>query len=409
MFIALTLLAPAQAADGVLYYFGNGSGSYWSLDTAAATALQDAGADPVVQSETWPESLDAYRLILLSARNGAATAFDATQVGQLQSFLADGGVLWILGENGTYFEAANENFNALLEDLGSTMSLTGGAYEVGCGWEATTAASKHPLMRGVTALEYAFSGDLEPGSGTLLATGASGQGILAVEGRLLLSADFNIVAAACSIPEQNQLFLANLFDVASDWDDDGVTGPIAGGEDCNDDDPSVFPGNDESWYDGVDQDCIEGNEYDQDDDGYDAQEYGGEDCDDTDPDYNPDAEDTWYDGFDSDCAGDSDYDQDGDGYDLDAYGGEDCDDTDPDISPDAEEILDDGVDQDCDGEDATTAPGEDTGSLDDSGSGPGTGGGKNGAGCSVCTSAGGGHRLGVVLALLGLVLTRRRR
>ena len=91
----------------------------------------------------------------------------------------------------------------------------------------------------------------------------------------------------------------------TDEDGDGV-GPDDG--DCDDDDPTVFPGATDSTVDGTDQDC----------DGLDG----------------PDA--------------------DGDGVAAETAGGTDCDDSDAAVQPGATDLPDDGIDQDCDGEDATT-------------------------------------------------------
>lgn len=52
--------------------------------------------------------------------------------------------------------------------------------------------------------------------------------------------------------------------------------------DCDDTDPTAFPGGFEFWYDGVNGDCTGASDYDQDGDGVDAQDHGGADCDDLD-------------------------------------------------------------------------------------------------------------------------------
>ena len=100
------------------------------------------------------------------------------------------------------------------------------------------------------------------------------------------------------------------------------------GDDCDDDDPSIYPGAPESC-DGVDSDC-DGLDDDDDDDAQDRK--------------------TWFADEDGDGYGTSDAQQAAcdqpDGY---SDNSEDCDDTDPTVNPGATDTRD-GVDTDCDGE-----------------------------------------------------------
>jgi hypothetical protein len=121
-------------------------------------------------------------------------------------------------------------------------------------------------------------------------------------------------------------------------------GRVSRGDDCDDADPAVSPGAVEVWYDGLDQDCSGGSDYDRDGDGFDNLGTGGDDCVDTAAAIHPGAAEIWYDGVDQDCSGGSDFDADGDGFDT----PDDCDDTRGDVWPGAAERTDD-VDQDCDG------------------------------------------------------------
>ncbi len=85
-------------------------------------------------------------------------------------------------------------------------------------------------------------------------------------------------------------------------------------------------------------------DYDQ--DGYIAGDEPGDDCDDTNASVNPGETEVPYDGLDNDCDDstlDDDLDQDGFGV------AQDCDDANPEINPTMVEICD-GIDQDCDGE-----------------------------------------------------------
>ena len=74
--------------------------------------------------------------------------------------------------------------------------------------------------------------------------------------------------------------------------------------DCDDSDPAIFPGTEEVWYDGVDQDCDRANDFDQDGDGFATAEIGdGDDCNDTNPDIFPGAPDGFDDDVDANCDG----------------------------------------------------------------------------------------------------------
>ena len=149
--------------------------------------------------------------------------------------------------------------------------------------------------------------------------------------------------------------------------------------DCDDNNPSVNPGEAEIVNDGIDQDCngfdavycYVDDDFDNYGDGAAPQiiSYDGDcddlgesendlDCDDNLPDVNPDAAEIWYDGIDQNCDNLNDFDQDFDGYVDENFPGEeggsapmggDCDDSNPDVNPAEVEIAADGIDNDCDG------------------------------------------------------------
>jgi MYXO-CTERM domain-containing protein len=88
------------------------------------------------------------------------------------------------------------------------------------------------------------------------------------------------------------------------WDGDADRVTI-GEFDCADDDISIYQGAPELADDGIDQDCDGIDLFDVDGDGHPSPEAGGEDCDDHEPSTHPGATETC-DGLDNDCDGDID-------------------------------------------------------------------------------------------------------
>jgi hypothetical protein len=122
----------------------------------------------------------------------------------------------------------------------------------------------------------------------------------------------------------------------------------------------IFPWASDSFYDGVDANCQEDNDFDMDLDGFTSDVYQnregslGQDCNDSDNFIFPGAFDEYYDGIDANCENDNDFDQDGDGDGSLLYlMGGDCDDLDPTVNSfEFIELPADGVDQNCDSQEA---------------------------------------------------------
>ena len=125
-----------------------------------------------------------------------------------------------------------------------------------------------------------------------------------------------------------------IFALESDCDGDGVS-PYGG--DCDDADPTLFPGNPDVC-DGIDNDCDLLIDEDSDGDGFAV----CSDCNDADPTIYPGATELC-DGKDNDCDLVAEDDTDGDGFPACS----DCNNADPAIFPGATELCD-GIDNDCD-------------------------------------------------------------
>lgn len=127
-------------------------------------------------------------------------------------------------------------------------------------------------------------------------------------------------------------------------------GHVANATDCDDTDSDIHPNAEEIPYDGVDNDCSEGDLVDVDEDGFSSDEVGGEDCDDEDFETNPEAAEIPYDGIDNDCLDGDEVDVDDDGYTATEADGDDCDDNHSGVNPGAAELCADGIDQNCNGQ-----------------------------------------------------------
>lgn len=143
---------------------------------------------------------------------------------------------------------------------------------------------------------------------------------------------------------------------------------------------------------------------DADEDGAIGAEWGGDDCDDNDPSIAEPTEEVPYDGIDQDCDGADLIDADGDGANASEAGGEDCDDQNPNVSPAGTEICGDGIDQDCSGTDGDCADDLDGDGVPDKGADEI--GVELADGCSGCDS-GAGAPMGLLIGLAA-VLGRRR-
>jgi len=142
-----------------------------------------------------------------------------------------------------------------------------------------------------------------------------------------------------------------------DFDEDGSLD----GEDCNSTDPQIYPGANDPWSDGIDQDCDGSDGVDRDGDGFPINLPEGDpflDCDDNNPIVHPGALDLISDGADRNCDGHAGIDGDGDGHASLLSEGLDCDDTAADRYPGAADPYGDAVDQDCSGGDGLDADGD---------------------------------------------------
>lgn len=336
---------PAEAAlgEGVFLFEGRSS-MVLTLDPSVRAEWVARGAT-FSRSSTWPADLSLYRLIVLVA---PAQNLSAAEQADLLDFMDQDGVVLLFEEAYAFSASRSLIGNSLLSDLGFESRLTTSSLDSVCSHTALRTATT-PVSQGSPSLDYAYSGDISAGAdATVLYEGESGQSLIVQEGRLVLTADTNLIDTGCALPSTQATFFGDLYDAVCDLDGDGVDSAACGGADCDDVDSAV--GDTATFY--VDADG------DGDGDpalsvtgtcgalvGYSE---NGDDCDDADPTVYFGAAEVPYDSLDQDCDRLDLTDVDLDGSDGLLAGGDDCDDTDALIFVGQAE-LPDGADQDCDG------------------------------------------------------------
>ncbi|MEC7984706.1 MAG: putative metal-binding motif-containing protein [Myxococcota bacterium] len=268
---------------------------------------------------------------------------------QTESFCIGGGetfeLVWSAGQYDSEASYA-------LYDSAGTELISGSSPIAGALYSDTCAASSGQVASGTDCDDTdgtVFPGSVDEASATECMMDSDGDGF----GDIFPLSGYD---AGTDCDDSDDTVFPGTVDEASssecmlDVDEDGYGDlyPPAGydaGTDCDDDDDYTFPG-------AAEMELTTGCMTDMDEDGYgdDSPALGvdaGTDCDDSLFAVNTSVTEVYYNGIDQDCDGGNDYDQDGDGYESDAHSGTDCDDTDADVNPMAPEDFTDGIDNNC--------------------------------------------------------------
>ena len=233
------------------------------------TAMYDAGASEVVISTELPANVSdgTFRLLVVILPTMELGVPELQMI--IPGFLAAGGRLVLLAENNDEWM-----FNACIEDILDSIpdhTLALGAEDInpGCDNE-TTLIQADPLTTGLTSWHFARVNTVIGGDPLIrFDRSDGGEGVLAAVARLagggdvVLFGDIEGFVMNCAVEDpghdwwtdHRQMWM-NLFTDGSATPDADGDGFIAS-EDCDDDDPFIFPGADEDCDNGVDDDCDE--------------------------------------------------------------------------------------------------------------------------------------------------------
>ncbi|MBN2498288.1 MAG: hypothetical protein JXR96_27095 [Deltaproteobacteria bacterium] len=171
---------------GVLIFYGHSgvgpNGIYgYGKHGVLASRYEEAGLT-VDYTPDWPQSLSAYRLVLLAVPgcSDSTDTFSDAEVSALSAFLDAGGTLFVENEKAYY--AGTVVINDLLERLGSAIRQqsdtigSGGYYGV-----LTSELGNHPLLDGVSELGFGEASRVLAGSGTEMVC-YQGECVMAAQG-----------------------------------------------------------------------------------------------------------------------------------------------------------------------------------------------------------------------------------
>jgi hypothetical protein len=201
--------------DAVLIYYGHGgvgpSGLDGSMTHSDSKALLEGAGLEISHTDSWPDSFDDFRLVILTApgTHDAGAELDAVQRADLLGVTNAGGVVVVEAEPGTLLN--DEVLNALVWDLGASMHTTGESLD-----GAAEPWGEHILTEGVARVGLDITTAVERGEETcLLVTGSECVAAAAVAGAgwVVLLGDGNLLSDVARWSDgglDNARFLSNL-------------------------------------------------------------------------------------------------------------------------------------------------------------------------------------------------------
>jgi len=162
--------------------------------------------------------LSAYDVLVVCLGSAWLSAYSASEVVAIRGFVENGGGLLIMGDHlGTH----NHNINPLAQAFGITCGRFNSI-------DLSSKLADHPIFKGVRAIRYAASGEVEAAAPALeVASESDGRGTVAVvtpgRGRVVVTGDIDFCANSYILLESNQLFAENLFNwlaeksAGADW------------------------------------------------------------------------------------------------------------------------------------------------------------------------------------------------